>query len=128
LLTVLSQIAQHMAPVAVDNQSARRDGDDQITAFPAMTVIAPSGAAVLGPPVLAMNDIGQVIGAGNGANDDIAAVPAVTAIGTAARDVLFSAETATTPAAVAPLDEDGDTIDKHTLIRESWIPSAWLFS
>ena len=41
-------------------------------------------AAVVGAPVLAIDDVGQAVGVGRGADDHVAAVAAVAAVGTAA--------------------------------------------
>ena len=75
----------------------------------------PPASAALGPPVLAIDDLGQAVGAGHGADDDVAAVAAVAAIGAALGNVLFAPEAAAAAAAVAAFDEYGDSIDEHDL-------------
>jgi hypothetical protein len=48
-----------------------------------------------------------------GDHDDVAAAPAVAAVGAALRDELFAAEADAAPAAVAGLGVNFDLIDKH---------------
>ena len=64
-------------------------------------------------PVLAVDEVGEAVGAGDGAEDDAAAVAAVAAVGPALGDVLLAAEAEAAAAAVAALDEDLDAIDEH---------------
>jgi hypothetical protein len=80
-----------------------------------MAVVAATRAAIVGAPVFAVDDVGQAVSAGHGAHDDVAAVAAVAAIGTAARYIPFPAETATPAAAVAALDKQGHSIDEHEI-------------
>src|SRR5262245_40291355 len=55
----------------------------------------------------------QVVGAGQSPNDYVAAIPAIAAVGSAFRNVLFSPKAATAPSAVSSFDVDGNAIDKH---------------
>src|SRR5205823_1861421 len=63
--------------------------------------------------VLAIDDVGEAVGAGDRADDDAAAIAAVAAVGAALGNVLLAPEAAAAAAAVAALDEDGDSIDEH---------------
>jgi hypothetical protein len=53
-----------------------------------------------------------------GADDDAAAVPAVTAVGPAARDLELVAEAHAAVAAVSPFDENRDAVEKHDARRQ----------
>ena len=59
-----------------------------------MQLARAAAAAALGAPVLAVDDVGEAVGAGDGADDDVAAVAAVAAVGPALGDVLLAAEAA----------------------------------
>src|SRR5204863_9982274 len=95
LLPVFRQVAQDIAPIPIEDQRPRRHGEDQIASLPAVTVIWHPGAAGRGSPVLAVDDLRQVVGPGNGTDNDGTAVAAIAAVGTALGDVLFPAKTAT---------------------------------
>jgi hypothetical protein len=60
-----------------------------------------------------MRDPGQVIRAGHGANNNVAAVAAIPTIGTSARDIFLAPEAAAAPPPVATFDVDCYAIDKH---------------
>src|SRR5262249_3747453 len=92
LLARPGEVAQDVAPVAVEHEGAGRHGDDEVVAVAAWAVAAAAGGAAGGPPVLAVDDVGQAVGAGHGAHDHGAAVAAVAAVGAAARHVLLAAE------------------------------------
>src|SRR5205085_7618 len=94
LLARLGQVAQHMAALAVDDQGTGGHVDNQIVGTSAMAIGRPAGAAALGAPVLLMHDRRQAVGAGHGAEDDVAAVAAVAAVRPAARHVLLAPEAA----------------------------------
>src|SRR5262249_29797568 len=113
LLIGLGQAAQDVTAVAVKNERARRYGNDKILAAPAMTVVRTAGAALLGPPVLAMDDVGQAVRPGHGANNHAAAVAAGAAASPAARYVLPPPEAATAAAAIAALDVECHAIHEH---------------
>ena len=73
----------------------------------------PAAAAAVGAPVLAVDDLGQAVGAGHGADDDVAAVAAVAAVRPALGYVLLAPETAASRAAIAAFDEQRYAIDEH---------------
>src|SRR5262245_6032159 len=74
----------------------------------------PAPAAGVGAPVLAVDDLGEAVGAGDGADDDVAAV------GPAAGDILLAAETTAAGAAVPGLDVDGESVNEgHDQSRRS---------
>src|SRR5204862_4823842 len=93
LLAGAGQVAQDVAPVAVVNQRAGRDGDDEVGGTAAVTVIAAAGATGGGAPVLAVDDLRQAVGAGHGADEDRPAVAPVAAVGPSLGHVLFTPET-----------------------------------
>ena len=106
-------LAERSAPFDLDRGGARRHRDHQ--------VLAPGPGAVRRTPVLAA--LGAELGViaegkqrvlvGDGLEHDVAAVPAVAAVGSAARDVGLAAEAHASAPAVAALDEDLDPIDEH---------------
>jgi hypothetical protein len=59
--------------------------------------------------VLTIDDLGHVVGAGHGADNDIASLAAIRP---PFRLILLAAKTTAARAAVAPLDEQRHTIDK----------------
>src|SRR5262249_49019184 len=93
----------------------------------AMSSGAAAGAAVFRPPVLAIDDLGQAVGARDGANDQVAAVAAIAAVGPAARHVFFPAETAAAAASVATLHEDNYSVHEHLrpLSRARPVPALY---
>src|SRR5207247_8267175 len=113
LVAGAGQVAEQVAAVAVQHQRARRDRDDQILAALAVAQGRPARPAAFAAPVLLVDDLGQAVGAGDGADHDAAAVAAVAAVGAAARDVLLAAEAHHAPAAVAAFDVQGDTVNEH---------------
>src|SRR5438132_1131273 len=121
LLARFGQVAQDMAAVAVENQGAGRDVEEEVVGAWAVAVGRPAGAAALGAPMLLVHNRGQAVGAGHGADDDAAAVAAVAAVRPAARHVLLAPEAADAAAAVAPLYIDHNAINKHYPI----ISGAW---
>src|SRR5581483_6795706 len=96
----LDQIAKHVAAIAVEDQRAGRHIDDQVLGVAAVTVVGPARTAARSAPVLTVDDRGQAVGAGHGADDDRAAMAAVAAVGTALGDVLLPAEAHRAVAAV----------------------------
>src|SRR5262249_52324121 len=64
------QVAQDVAALAVVQEGARWHVDDQIFGLAAVAVGGLSAAAVVGPPVFAIDDLGEAVGAGDGADDD----------------------------------------------------------
>src|SRR5262249_3249262 len=110
LVAWLLEIAQHVAAVAIDDQRSRRGGDDQIAGPPALAIVWLAVAAIIGAPVLAVDNVGEAVGAGHGADDHAAGVAAVTAIGAALGDVFFATKARRAPAAVTALDIQNNTI------------------
>jgi hypothetical protein len=60
-----------------------------------------------------MSNPGQIVRASDGADNDISAVPAIPAVGAAARNIFLPAEAATASPAIATFDVYRYTIDKH---------------
>jgi hypothetical protein len=69
--------------------------------------------SAFGTPMLAMGERGQAVDARLGDQDNAAAVAAVTAVGPAARDILFATEAHATVAAAAGFNVDGYAVDEH---------------
>src|SRR5262249_40117771 len=61
----LGQVAEDVAAVAVDDQGAGRDVDDEVVAAATVAIGGPARAAALGPPMLLMHDGGKAVGAGH---------------------------------------------------------------
>jgi hypothetical protein len=78
-----------------------------------MTVVRPTPPAILSPPVFAIDDLSQAVGARDGTHDYISAVAAIAPIGTAARHVLFPPKAATPRAAITAFDEQCHSINEH---------------
>src|SRR5207237_338044 len=86
---------------------------DESVGIAAVAVTTATASAALGSPVLAVDDVSKTVGAGNGADDDIAALAAVTAVGPAARDVFLAAEAQATVPPVSTANVDFNPINEH---------------
>jgi len=112
-LARLGEVAQDVATITIDDDGARRHGDDDVLGG-ASGFWAPEPGLPLGARqcfLLTMS--AMAIGAGDRANDDVAAVAAVAAVGAAFGNVLFTPKADAAAPAVAAFDEDGDSIDEH---------------
>jgi hypothetical protein len=89
-------------------------------AAPACAIAALASDAILSPPVLSVRHICKVIGPGHRADNDIAAMAAVAAIGTTARHILLPSEAATAPPPITTFDVQSHSIDKHDFSADSW--------
>src|SRR4051812_23094169 len=69
--------------------------------------------AAIGPPLLTMGEGREGIDARLGDHDDAAAIAAIAAIGSAARDVFLAAKAHAAITAIAGFDFDGDAVDEH---------------
>jgi hypothetical protein len=78
-----------------------------------MAIIGHPAPAIVRAPVLAIHNIRQAIRARQGTDDNITAIAAVTAIGAALGDVFFTPKAAATRSAIASLDINRYTINKH---------------
>jgi hypothetical protein len=63
--------------------------------------------------MLAMGDLGETVGASDGAHDHAAAVTAVAAVGPPLGDVLFPPEADAASTAITTFDVKNDAIDEH---------------
>ncbi len=113
------QVAEDIAAVAVVDEGARRDTDDQGTGAAAVAVVGAAAPAGFGNPVLAVDDLGEAVSAGHGADDDVAAVAAVAAVGPATRHVLLAPEAAAAGAAVPSLDIESYPIHESHVARRN---------
>src|SRR5262245_37972229 len=111
------QVAQRLARVAVGDDGAQRDLQDQIGAAGAVAVRALAVSAALGmvvPPIVKIEEGRQL---GSGLEPDTSAVPTVAAVGTTVRNELLATEADAAGASVAPLDEDIDLVDEHAVVH-----------
>ena len=92
LLAGAVEVAQDVAAVAVVDDRAGRHGDDEVFGLAAVAVARLALAAGVGAPVLAVDDVGEAVAAGDGADDHVAAVAAVAAVRPALGDVLLAPE------------------------------------
>ena len=99
------QIAQHVPPVAVENDRPRRHGDDQVFCRCGRCSWPPPGRPLSACQCLRWVRAGQAVRARHGPQDDVPAVAAVAAGGPAARLVLFAPKREAAAAAVPALDE-----------------------
>jgi hypothetical protein len=60
-----------------------------------------------------MHHFGQAVGTRDRANDDIPAIPAISAVGTASGDVFLAAKAATSASAVAAFHVESYAINEH---------------
>ncbi len=107
------QVFQYVAVLGIHNDRAGRHFNDQILGVPAMTLFAAAVPSALGPPLLAMRECRERINARFGDQNDAAAVAAVAAVRSAARNILLAAKADATITAPAGFDFNGDTIDEH---------------
>ena len=110
----ISHILDHKAGFRIADHSSGRYGDLQI-----LTVFShklPCGAVgtVFRHELAAVLKVQKGVLALVGDENDVAALTAVSAVGTAVRDVFFPAEGHGTVAALTRLDVNIDLIDKHT--------------
>ncbi len=66
-----------------------------------------------GAPVLAIDDLGQAVGSGHGADDHVAAIAAVAAVRPTLGDVLLAPEAAAARAPVTTLHEKRNSVNEH---------------
>ena len=76
--------------------------DDEVLGGAARSFGAACRAGRTGAPVLAIDDVGEAVGPGDGADDDVAAVAAVAAVGPAFGDVLLAPEADSSPRPPSP--------------------------
>ena len=85
LLAGLGQVAEDVAAVAVADDRAGRHVDDEVLGVAPWQLAAARRRRRCGPPVLAVDQAREVVGPGDGADDDGAAVAAVAAVRPALR-------------------------------------------
>src|SRR2546429_48183 len=108
------QVPEALAGVAVGDDGAEGDPEDEITAARAVTVRPLAVLAALGVVVALVVVVEERGQRGIGFEPDAAAVAAVAAVGAAAGNVLLTAEADTAGAPIAALDENIDLVDEHT--------------
>ena len=108
----LGHVEQHRLAVVVEHLRAERNLDHQILAGCTGAVLAHPGNAALGFEVLCVTEVDQGVEPGDRFKNDVAAAPAVTAVGPAIFDVHFAPERHLTGAALARADEYFGLIEK----------------
>jgi hypothetical protein len=103
--------------VLVGDLRARRDPDDEVLAVGAVAQRALAVAATVGLVVRAALERLQVAKRVVAEQHDVAAVPAVPAVGAALGDVRLPAEAHATVPATARLDEDARLVVQHVCLR-----------
>ena len=100
-------------PVFERGDRPRRDADDQVAAVGAVALRALAVTAAIGLVVRAALEGLQVAQRVVADEDDVAAVPAVAAVGAAARDMRLTAERHAAVAAAPCLNEDASFVREH---------------
>jgi hypothetical protein len=113
LLTVFGQITKDMPSIPIENESAWRNRDDQLSAAAAVAIVRAALSSGRCSAVFAMNNGRETVRARHGANNDVASVAAISSIGAAFGYVFFSPKAAAAIASVAALDVNRDAINKH---------------
>jgi len=119
---MLGEVAKQVAAIAIEDQGARGHEENQVAGALTVAQGDAAWAAIVGAPMFLVDNLGEAVGAGGSANDDAAAVTAIAAIGAALGHVLFAPEAAHAAAAVAALDIQDYTIDKHGTYQHSSQP------
>ncbi len=107
------EVVDELAGVFVVEEGADGDVEDGGVAGGAGHVGAEAVAAALGLPLGVEAEVDEGVVGERGAHEDVAAVAAVAAGGTAAGDELFAAEGHGAVAAVAGFDSDAGFVDEH---------------
>jgi hypothetical protein len=107
-----AQIGQHDAGLVVVDHRARRHAQHEVVAGGPVLILAATVLAPLRAQGLGIGEVEQGREAGIDAQDDVAAVAAVSPVRPAARDVLLAPEARTSAAAVACLDADPHLVDE----------------
>jgi hypothetical protein len=102
-----------MAAIAVVDQGAGWNLDDQVFAPAPEAIGAFAVCSSSGPPVSLVRQMGEVTVARRRPHDDAAAVASVAAIGAAARRVLLAPKAQAAVATRSPLNEQSNAIDEH---------------
>ena len=113
LVVGVGEVVDELAGVVVVEDGADGDFEDGVLAGGAGHVGAEAVAAALGLPLGVEAEVDEGVVGERGAHEDVAAVAAVAAGGTAAGNEFFAAEGHAAIAAVAGLDADSCFIDEH---------------
>ena len=113
LVVGAGEVVDELAGVVVVEEGADGDVEDGGLAGGAGHVGAEAVAAALGLPLGVEAEVDEGVVGERGAHEDVAAVAAVAAGGTAAGDEFFAAEGHAAVAAVAGLDSDLGFVDEH---------------
>ena len=109
----LRRATSGMLRIAHEDERADRHGDLEVVAVAPGLERALAAAAALGVELRGEAEVNERVAVRIGDEIDRAALAAVAAIGTAARDELLAAEAERAAAAVAGLDVDVDFVDEH---------------
>ncbi len=107
------EVVDELAGFVVVEDGADGDFEDAVFALVAAHVGAEAVGAAFGLPLGVEAEVDEGVVGEGGAHDDVAAVAAVAAGGTAAGDEFFAAKGHAAIAAVAGLDADAGFIDEH---------------
>src|SRR5690606_24775656 len=113
LLPVLDQLAQQLARVHVAHHRARRHAQHQARTVPARAVLPLPVLAALRPVMLLVAVVQQRGELAVRAKDDVAAAPAITARGPAARHALLAPERLRARAARPAVHVDDRVVNEH---------------
>src|SRR5690606_38845046 len=122
LLTILEELAEHLARVRVLHDRTRRDAEDQVRTVPARLVLPHPVLAALGAVVLVVAEIQERRELVVRAEHDVAPLPAVSAPRSAARDTGLTTERRHPGTARARVNIDHRVIYEHL----ASYPSAWI--
>ncbi len=108
-----ADVGQDFAVFFVDDHRAGGDADDPVIGVGTGALLGAAGLAVLGGPLVDAAEVDQGVETLVGGQDDIAALAAVTAVGTALGDVFGALERQLAVAALAGPDHDACAVYKH---------------
>jgi hypothetical protein len=113
LVTFLCEVFDDKVILGIDHDGSRRNLDGHVVAAFAMPTRTHTAHAVSGSDVMPIGKRDQAVDAAPSDNDHAAAVPAVTTVGSTARNVLLASETHAAMATATTDRLDLDLVDKH---------------
>lgn len=122
------QVADQVARLRVEDDRPRRDEDDEILAALSRLLVRAAAFAIRRGELLVLSESRKRVERGLDFEDDIAALAAVAAIGTAARLELLAAKVDHAVAALAGTNVDFYVVNEHSLINRCivWIGEKML--
>lgn len=107
------EVGEEDIVVVVVDEGAWRDADEEVVGAFSGHFFTHAVLAVVGVPVMSPREVEEGIFVGVSEEDDGSAIAAVAAVGSAFRDVLFTAEGDAAVTAVAGFDFDDGFVDEH---------------